>query len=130
MKKLFIYIFHYLEEDYIIDEEFINEFFYRIKTCNFIPEDGYGKKNSVPELNLNKALLNTNNSNNNANTNRNPKSNLNSNANNSSTTGNTFSNIFNKFQFYRKNTDKNDNNINNNTGVENSNTKYQFFRRK
>ena len=88
------------------------------------------KKNNVPELNLNKALLNTNNSNNNANTNRNPKSNLNSNANNSTTTGNTFSNIFNRFQFYRKNTDKNDNNNNNNNGVENSNTKYQFFRRK
>ena len=43
MKKLFIYIFPYLEEDYIINEEFIAEFFDKIKACNFIPEDSYGE---------------------------------------------------------------------------------------
>ena len=43
MKKLFIYIFPYLEENSIINEEFINEFFDKIKTYNFIPEDSYGE---------------------------------------------------------------------------------------
>ena len=43
MKKLFIYIFPYLEEDYIINEKFIAEFFDKIKACNFIPEDSYGE---------------------------------------------------------------------------------------
>jgi hypothetical protein len=91
------------------------------------------KKNNVPELNLNKALLTTKNSNNNANTNtntnRNPKNSFSGIANNSNT-GNTFSNLFQKLHFYRKNTDKNDSNNHNNNNIDNLNTKFQFFRRK
>ena len=54
---------------------------------------------------------------------------------NTASTGSTFSNLFHRFPFYRKTIDKSNNNLNNNTTIENPNgnnrsERYQFFHRK
>ena len=68
------------------------------------------KKNNVPELNINKNLVQTNNNNlnNNSNTNR---SEQNNNVNNLGNNKSTFSNLIHRFHFYRKASDKVNNNV-------------------
>ena len=97
------------------------------------------KKNNIPELNINKSISNNNNNlSNNISTNRSIKSNISNNTNNtnnstnntnnSSTIGNTITNLFQRLNFYRKTSDKSDNNNLDNSN--NKNEKFQFFFRK
>ena len=86
------------------------------------------KRNNIPQLNVNNDIIPTNKDNININTtNKNVKTNV---INTENNIGNTITNLFNRFHFYRKNIDKNNNNNFNNSSIINKNEKFHFFHKK